>query len=77
MLVRVHAASINPFDVVVAAGCLLPMLTRPMTAGADFAGEVEAVFASIGGEVIPRSFAVMKPAGPLVTTGQMAGAEEA
>ena len=41
------------------------------------AGEVDAVFASIGGEVIPRSFAVMKPAGRLVTTGQMAGADEA
>jgi NADPH:quinone reductase-like Zn-dependent oxidoreductase len=40
ILVRVHAASINPFDVAVAAGYLSFMATPPLTLGADYAGEV-------------------------------------
>ena len=40
VLVRVHAASINPVDVGVAAGYLKEMLTAPRTLGTDFAGEV-------------------------------------
>jgi NADPH:quinone reductase-like Zn-dependent oxidoreductase len=43
----------------------------------DRVRDVDVVFATIGGEVIPRSFEVMKPGGRLVTTGQMEGAEEA
>jgi NADPH:quinone reductase-like Zn-dependent oxidoreductase len=39
-LVRVHAASINPFDAAIAAGYLSSMLTPPLTLGADFSGEV-------------------------------------
>jgi NADPH:quinone reductase-like Zn-dependent oxidoreductase len=39
--------------------------------------DVDVVFATIGGDVIPRSFDVMKSTGRLVTTGQMEAAEEA
>jgi NADPH:quinone reductase-like Zn-dependent oxidoreductase len=40
VLVRVRAASINPFDIAVVAGYLAFMATTPMTLGTDFAGEV-------------------------------------
>jgi NADPH:quinone reductase-like Zn-dependent oxidoreductase len=40
VLVRVRAASINPFDIAVAAGYLAFMASTPMTLGTDFAGEV-------------------------------------
>jgi NADPH:quinone reductase-like Zn-dependent oxidoreductase len=40
ILVRVHAASLNPVDVTIASGLLQGMLTVPMTLGTDFAGEV-------------------------------------
>jgi len=43
----------------------------------DQVRDVDVVFATIGGDVIPRSFDVMKPNGRLVTTGQLEGAEEA
>lgn len=43
LLVRVHAASLNPVDSHIAAGYLQSMLSVPMTAGADFAGEVVSV----------------------------------
>lgn len=43
VLVRVHAASLNPVDSFVAAGYLQSMLTVPMTPGTDFAGEVVSV----------------------------------
>lgn len=47
VLVRVHAASLNPVDSFVAAGYLQSMLTTPLTAGTDFAGEVVAVGAEV------------------------------
>jgi NADPH:quinone reductase-like Zn-dependent oxidoreductase len=47
VLVRVHAASINPFDTAVLAGYLAFMATPPITLGTDFAGEVVAVGADI------------------------------
>jgi NADPH:quinone reductase-like Zn-dependent oxidoreductase len=47
VLVRVHAASINPFDTAVVAGYMSFMLTPPLTLGTDFAGEVVAVGADI------------------------------
>jgi NADPH:quinone reductase-like Zn-dependent oxidoreductase len=40
VLVRVHAASINPFDWFVQAGYMQGMLSTPLTLGTDFAGEV-------------------------------------
>src|SRR5215210_8638445 len=40
VLVRVHAAAVNPVDVGIAAGYLKEMLTTPLTLGTDFAGEV-------------------------------------
>lgn len=47
VLVRVHAASLNPVDSSIVAGYLQSMLTVPMTAGIDFAGEVLSVGADI------------------------------
>ncbi len=45
VLLHVHAASINPVDVVIAAGSSQArnMLTLPITLGTDFSGEVVAV----------------------------------
>src|SRR5215216_1626135 len=40
LLVRVRAASINPFDTAVAAGYLAFMASTPLTLGTDVAGEV-------------------------------------
>ena len=39
VLVRVHAASINPFDSFVQAGYMQGMVSTPLTLGTDFAGE--------------------------------------
>jgi NADPH:quinone reductase-like Zn-dependent oxidoreductase len=39
-LVRVHAASINPFDAAIVAGYMSFMATPPLTLGTDFSGEV-------------------------------------
>jgi NADPH:quinone reductase-like Zn-dependent oxidoreductase len=47
LLVRVHAASINPFDSAVQAGYMQGMAKTPMTLGTDFAGVVVAVGSSI------------------------------
>jgi NADPH:quinone reductase-like Zn-dependent oxidoreductase len=47
VLVRVRAASINPVDRSVIAGYLQSMLSVPMTAGTDFAGEVVAAGAQV------------------------------
>ena len=47
VLVRVHAAPINPFDAAVHAGYLQSMAKIPMTLGTDFAGDVVAVGANI------------------------------
>lgn len=49
VLVRIHAASVNPFDNAVHAGYLQFMASVPMTMGTDFAGEVAAVGKSITG----------------------------
>lgn len=47
VLIRVHAASINPFDSAVQAGYMQSMAKTPMTLGSDFAGEVVAVGSNI------------------------------
>jgi NADPH:quinone reductase-like Zn-dependent oxidoreductase len=43
VLVRIHAASVNPFDNALHAGYLQGMASVPMTMGTDFAGEVATV----------------------------------
>lgn len=43
VLVKVHAASINPIDRIIGMGYMASMFTVPMTLGTDFAGEVVAV----------------------------------
>ena len=43
VLVRIHAASINPLDAAIHAGYLQQMVHVPMTLGTDFSGEVVAV----------------------------------
>src|SRR3954465_2950579 len=40
VLVRIRAASINPFDRAVAAGYMQGMFATPMPMGTDFAGDV-------------------------------------
>lgn len=40
VLVRVHAASVNPVDKLIAAGYLQNYVSAPLTLGSDFAGEV-------------------------------------
>lgn len=47
VLVKVHAASLNPFDSAIQAGYLAFLVTPPLTLGTDFAGEVVAVGADI------------------------------
>ena len=47
VLVRILAASINPFDAAVQAGYMQGMAKTPMTFGTDFAGEVVTVGANI------------------------------
>ncbi len=47
VLVRVHAASINPVDGGIAAGHMQMMYSAPLTLGTDFAGEVVAVGADV------------------------------
>jgi NADPH:quinone reductase-like Zn-dependent oxidoreductase len=51
LLVRVHASSINGFDVAVANGVLRGMMEYefPVTLGSDYAGVVEQVGADVGG----------------------------
>ena len=47
VLIRVHAASVNPFDTALQAGYLQEMANIPLTLGSDFAGEVVVVGANI------------------------------
>jgi NADPH:quinone reductase-like Zn-dependent oxidoreductase len=47
ILIRVHAASINPFDSALQAGYLQAMAKTPMTMGSDYAGEVVATGSKI------------------------------
>lgn len=42
VLVKVHAASVNPIDGFIQAGYVRDYFTTPMTLGVDFAGEVVA-----------------------------------
>ena len=47
VLVRVHAASVNPVDRAIAAGYMQMMYSTPLTLGTDFSGEVVAVGADV------------------------------
>ena len=47
VLVRIHAASINPFDAAVHAGYMQGMLSTPLILGTDFAGEAVKVGSNI------------------------------
>lgn len=47
VLVRVHAASINPFDTLVHLGYMQGYVSAPLTLGTDFSGEVVEVGADI------------------------------
>lgn len=47
ILIKIHAASLNPFDTAVQAGYLQEMAKVPMTLGTDFAGEVTEVGSNI------------------------------
>lgn len=47
VLVRVHAASINPLDAAILAGYMAFMATPPLTLGTDFSGEVVEVGAEV------------------------------
>lgn len=47
VLIRVHAASINPFDAALQAGYLQSMASTPLTMGTDYAGDVVKVGSGI------------------------------
>lgn len=47
VLVRVHAASVNPIDRSIAGGAMASMYAGPMTPGTDFSGEVLAVGSNV------------------------------
>jgi len=49
VLVRIHAASINPFDAAVQAGYMAAMAATPITLGSDYSGEVIEVGKNITG----------------------------
>lgn len=75
LLVRVHASSVNPVDVFIAAGALKEMAEHefPVTLGRDFAGAVEQVGSGVsryrvGGEV----FGFLLHANPTVHEGSWA-----
>jgi NADPH2:quinone reductase len=75
LLIRVHASSVNPVDVHIAAGALKEMVTHelPVTIGRDFAGVVEQVGSSVsrfkaGDEV----FGFLPMANPNVHAGSWA-----
>ena len=48
VLVKVHAASVNPIDRLINAGYLKDMVSVPLTPGTDFSGEVAAAGAEAG-----------------------------
>src|SRR5918994_1312767 len=54
LLVRVHASSVNPVDVFIAAGAMKEMAEHefPVTLGRDFAGVVEQAGSSVSGHQV-------------------------
>jgi NADPH:quinone reductase len=63
VLVRVHAVGVNPMEQAIAAGYAKALFTVPMQLGRDFAGEVVVVLDTVGGDMVERSFKVLKPGG--------------
>jgi NADPH:quinone reductase len=75
LLVRVHASSVNPVDVFIAAGALKDMLEHdfPVTVGRDFAGVVEQVGAGVSRhEIGDEVFGFVLHANPAVHAGSWA-----
>lgn len=75
MLVRVHASSVNPVDVFIAAGALKDMAEHefPVTLGRDFAGLVEQVGSGVGRyRVGDEVFGFLLHANPTVHDGSWA-----
>src|SRR5262249_25630211 len=72
VLVKVHAASLNPFDLAVISGHVSKtgVLSKPITIGGDFSGEITSVGKNItgfqiGDKVYGQSFAIGGSDGPL------------
>ncbi|MEX0851335.1 MAG: NADP-dependent oxidoreductase [Gaiellaceae bacterium] len=75
LLVRVHASSVNPVDVFIAAGALKDMVEHvfPVTLGRDFAGVVERVGVAVGRyRVGDEVFGFVLHANPTVHNGSWA-----
>ena len=75
LLVRVHASSVNPVDVLIAAGVLKEMAEHefPVTLGRDFAGVVEHAGASVTGlRAGDEVFGFVTHAAPAVHDGSWA-----
>jgi NADPH2:quinone reductase len=75
LLVRVHASSVNPVDVFIAAGALKEMVEHefPVTLGRDFAGVVEQVGSGVGGYTVGDDVFGFRPhANPTVHGGSWA-----
>lgn len=75
LLVRVHASSVNPVDVFIAAGALKEMAEHefPVTLGRDFAGVVEQVGSGVSGyQAGDEVFGFVLHADPVVRDGSWA-----
>lgn len=75
LLVRVHASSINPVDIFIAAGGLKKMVEHefPVTIGRDFAGVVEQVGSGVSSyQVGDEVFGFLLHANPTVHDGSWA-----
>ena len=72
LLVRVHASSVNPVDVFIAAGAVKEMAEHefPLTLGRDFAGVVEEVGSGVSGYGAgDEVFGFVRHVNPAVHTG--------
>jgi NADPH:quinone reductase len=75
LLVRVHASSVNPVDVFIAAGAMKEMAEHefPVTLGRDFAGVVEQVGSGVSGYGAgDEVFGFVRHANPAVHDGSWA-----
>jgi NADPH2:quinone reductase len=74
VLVRVHASSVNPVDIAIAAGMVKDMLPHdfPVTLGRDFSGVVEEVGADVTGVAAGDEVFGFVPMGSTVHAGSWA-----